>query len=147
MNERPSEINGMKPTAMFHVRHGKVLFHKTDFHPLGELDLYRPVFYQYSVDEIFNACREGYNDYWYLPSKKDSFTPDLRTHTPPTNAEFSATSLLPNEATASRIPRCRSSTTLQTGMSPTAPMSPTSKPFLPTNASGFSFGRNDALEK
>ena len=82
MNERPSEINGMKPTAMFHVRHGKVLFHKTDFHPLGELDLYRPVFYQYfyqySVDEIFNACREGYNDYWYLPSKKDSFTPDQR---------------------------------------------------------------------
>ena len=79
MNDRPTETNGMKPTAMFHVRHGKVLFHKTDFHPLGELDLYRPALHlQYSVDEIFNACREGYNDYWYLPSKNASFTPDQR---------------------------------------------------------------------
>jgi hypothetical protein len=91
MNERPSEINGMKPTAMFHIRHGKVLFHKTDFHPLGELevDVVYPrslssvslgvlsaVFAQVAVavDELF----KGYTNDWEVPSLKDPYTPDQR---------------------------------------------------------------------
>ena len=73
MNERPLNIYGMRPTAMFHVRHGKILFHKTDFHPLGELDLYG-----YSVDGIFDKCREGYIDVWDVPFGRDSFTADQR---------------------------------------------------------------------
>ena len=68
----------MKPTAMFHIRHGKALFHKTDFHPLGELDLYRPVFYQYSVDELFDVYRKGYTNDWEVASRTDPYTPNQR---------------------------------------------------------------------
>ena len=71
-----------QPSALFHIRHGKALFHKDNFHPLGELDLYSPAlnyqYYDYAVDEVLNACRQGYFQSWDLTLKKDPFTPDQR---------------------------------------------------------------------
>ena len=71
-----------QPSAVFHMRHGKVLFHKNNFHPLGELDLYSPVlnyqYYDYSVDEVLDACRQGYFQSWDLTLKKAPFTPEQR---------------------------------------------------------------------
>ena len=82
MNNRPLWGSNDQASAMFHIRQGKVVFHKANFHPQGELNLYCPAlnyqYYDYSVDEVLDACRQGYFQSWDLTLKKAPFTPDQR---------------------------------------------------------------------
>ena len=57
-----------EPNAMFHVRHGKVIFHKANFHPDGELCLYSPrglwIYNLQSKKDLFNSIRQMYSQPW-----------------------------------------------------------------------------------
>lgn len=83
---------GDEVSAMFHIRHGKAVFHKMNFHPEGELDLYSPAseernyYYSHSIiekkEDFFNIIGKHYYKPWAILSQKDNpFDPKAFTYT------------------------------------------------------------------
>ena len=90
MNNRPLWGSNNQASAMFHIRQGKMVFHKANFHPQGELYLYSPasmdlLYYNVSIDDLFVILGQGYSEPWEpfahvdTPfDPKPSFTPNQR---------------------------------------------------------------------
>ena len=72
---------GPKAWAMFHIRHGKAVFHKANFHPNGELQLYG-TYYLYihssiTKEEYFSIVAERYFCPWRR-LQQDKYPFDLK---------------------------------------------------------------------
>ena len=64
--------SGSDMSVMFHIRHGKAVFHKDNFHPNGELLLYNPqIVFPKQEEKLIDRLCHGYGNPWDFLSQEE----------------------------------------------------------------------------